>query len=246
MKKHIPNAITLLNLLSGLIALVYAFDDNIHMAFLWVCIGIFFDYWDGFVARILDVKSEMGLQLDSLADMVTSGVVPGLVVYKMLANIQENQEIYNLTPETYYMGVVPYLGFIITLGAAYRLAKFNIDTRQTDSFIGLPTPGNALFILSIPMIISTTSSETVISVLSNPYLLVVISILSAIIMNAELPLFSLKVKPNNLGAYKLQIGFVILSIILLAVLHYLAIPVIIIVYILLSIIKNMTTKQPAN
>ena len=246
MKKHIPNAITLLNLLSGLIALVYAFDDNIHMAFLWVCIGIFFDYWDGFVARILDVKSEMGLQLDSLADMVTSGVVPGLVVYKMLANIQENQEIYNLTPETYYMGVVPYLGFIITLGAAYRLAKFNIDTRQTDSFIGLPTPGNALFILSIPMIISTTSSETVISILSNPYLLVVISILSAIIMNAELPLFSLKVKPNNLGAYKLQIGFVILSIILLAVLHYLAIPVIIIVYILLSIIKNMTTKQPAN
>ncbi|MDM1354723.1 CDP-alcohol phosphatidyltransferase family protein [Myroides marinus] len=243
MKKHIPNAITLLNLLSGLIALVHAFDDNIHMAFLWVCIGIFFDYWDGFVARILNVKSEMGLQLDSLADMVTSGVVPGLVVYKMLANIQENQEIYNLTPETYYMGVVPYLGFIITLGAAYRLAKFNIDTRQTDSFIGLPTPGNALFILSIPMIISTTSNQAIIDILSNPYLLVVISILSAIIMNAELPLFSLKVKPNNLGAYKLQIGFVILSLVLLITLQYLAIPIIILVYILLSIIKNMTSKQ---
>lgn len=243
MKKHIPNAITLLNLLSGLIALVYAFDDNIHMAFLWVCIGIFFDYWDGFVARILNVKSEMGLQLDSLADMVTSGVVPGLVVYKMLANIQENQEIYNLTPETYYMGVVPYLGFIITLGAAYRLAKFNVDTRQTDSFIGLPTPGNALFILSIPMIISTTSNDAIISLLSNPYLLVVISILSAIIMNAELPLFSLKVKPNNLGAYKLQIGFVIVSLVLLIALQYLAIPIIILVYILLSIIMNMTSKK---
>ncbi|EHO06340.1 MULTISPECIES: CDP-alcohol phosphatidyltransferase family protein [Myroides] len=246
MKKHIPNAITLLNLLSGLIALVYAFDDNIHMAFLWVCIGIFFDYWDGFVARILNVKSEMGLQLDSLADMVTSGVVPGLVVYKMLANIQENQEIYNLTPETYYMGVVPYLGFIITLGAAYRLAKFNIDTRQTDSFIGLPTPGNALFILSIPMIISTTKSEEIISLLSNPYLLVVISILSAIIMNAELPLFSLKIKPNNLGTYKLQIGFMLLSLVLLATLLYLAIPIIILVYILLSIIMNMTKKQTVN
>ncbi|MDM1397470.1 CDP-alcohol phosphatidyltransferase family protein [Myroides odoratimimus] len=246
MKKHIPNAITLLNLLSGLIALVYAFDDNIHMAFLWVCIGIFFDYWDGFVARILNVKSEMGLQLDSLADMVTSGVVPGLVVYKMLANIQENQEIYNLTPETYYMGVVPYLGFIITLGAAYRLAKFNIDTRQTDSFIGLPTPGNALFILSIPMIISTTKSEEIISLLSNPYLLVVISILSAIIMNAELPLFSLKIKPNNLGAYKLQIGFMLLSLVLLVTLLYLAIPIIILVYILLSIMMNITKKQTAN
>lgn len=246
MKKHIPNAITLLNLLSGLIALVYAFDDNIHMAFLWVCIGIFFDYWDGFVARILNVKSEMGLQLDSLADMVTSGVVPGLVVYKMLANIQENQEIYNLTPETYYMGIVPYLGFIITLGAAYRLAKFNIDTRQTDSFIGLPTPGNALFILSIPMIISTTNSEEIITLLSNPYLLVVISILSAIIMNAELPLFSLKIKPNNLGAYKLQIGFMLLSLVLLITLLYLAIPIIILVYILLSIIMNITKKQTAN
>ncbi|MTG99061.1 MULTISPECIES: CDP-alcohol phosphatidyltransferase family protein [Myroides] len=243
MKKHIPNAITLLNLLSGLIACIYAFDDNIPMAFLWVCLGIFFDYWDGFVARILDVKSELGLQLDSLADMVTSGVVPGLVVYKMLASIQENQEIYNLTPETYYMGVVPYFGFIITLGAAYRLAKFNIDTRQTDSFIGLPTPGNALFILSIPMIIATTESETIISVLSNPYLLVVISILSAIIMNAELPLFSLKIKPGNLSSYKLQIGFVVLSIILLITLQYLAIPLIILIYILLSIFINLTNKK---
>lgn len=245
MKKHIPNVITLLNLLSGLIACVYAFDDNIHMAFLWVCLGIFFDYWDGFVARLLNVKSELGLQLDSLADMVTSGVVPGLVVYKQLANIQANQELYNLTPETYYMGVVPYLGFIITLGAAYRLAKFNIDTRQTDSFIGLPTPGNALFILSLPMIIATTDNEAVISFLSNPYLLVILSILSAIIMNAELPLFSLKIKPGNIGAYKLQIGFVLVSIVLLVTLQYLAIPLIILFYILLSIIKNVTSKQTA-
>ncbi|MDR0229622.1 MAG: CDP-alcohol phosphatidyltransferase family protein [Flavobacteriaceae bacterium] len=242
MKKHIPNAITLLNLLSGCIALIYAFDDNIEMTFFWVCMGIFLDYWDGFLARILNVKSELGLQLDSLADMVTSGVVPGLVIYKQLANIQENQEIYNLTPETYYMGVVPYLGFIITLGAAYRLAKFNIDKRQTESFIGLPTPGNALFIISLPLIVSTTNSEAIIALLSNPYLLVGVALLSAFLMNAELPLFSLKIKPNNLGAYKLQLGFVALSIILIIVLQYLAIPVIILSYILLSVIKNMTTK----
>ncbi len=243
MKKHIPNFITLMNLLSGLIACIYAFDDNIMMAFLWVCIGIFFDYWDGFLARLLNVKSELGLQLDSLADMVTSGVVPGLVIYKQLANIQENQEIYNLTPETYYMGFVPYIGFIITLGAAYRLAKFNIDTRQTDSFIGLPTPGNALFILSLPMIVSTTSSEVVISFLSNPYVLVVISFLSAFIMNAELPLFSLKINPKNIGAYKLQIGFVLLSVILLISLHYLAVPLIILMYIVISAIKNMLNNK---
>lgn len=242
MKKHIPNAITLLNLLSGLIALIYAFDDNILMTFLWVCIGIFLDYWDGFLARILDVKSELGLQLDSLADMVTSGVVPGFVIYKQLANIQANEEIYNLTPETGYMAIVPYLGFIITLGAAYRLAKFNIDTRQTESFIGLPTPGNALFIISLPLIVSTTHYDMVITTLSNPYVLVAISLLSAYIMNAELPLFSLKIKPSNLGAYKLQFGFVLLSIILLVVLQYLAIPVIILIYILLSVIKNLTAK----
>lgn len=243
MKKHIPNAITLLNLLSGLIALIYAFDDNILMAFIWVCIGIFFDYWDGFLARLLNVKSEMGLQLDSLADMVTSGVVPGLVIYKQLANIQANQDIYNLTAETSYMAIVPYFGFIITLGAAYRLAKFNVDTRQTESFIGLPTPGNALFIISLPLIVSTTSCETIITILSNPYVLVVISILSAFIMNAELPLFSLKIKPNNLGAYKLQLGFLIVSVILIVLLQYLAIPLIILTYILLSVFKNLTTKN---
>jgi CDP-diacylglycerol--serine O-phosphatidyltransferase len=245
MKKHIPNFITLLNLSAGLIACIYAFDDNIQMAFLWVCLGIFFDYWDGFLARALNVKSEIGLQLDSLADMVTSGVVPGLVIYKQLANIQENQELYNLTPETYYMAVVPYIGFIITLGAAYRLAKFNVDTRQTDSFIGLPTPGNALFILSLPMIVSTTHSEFIISLLSNPYVLVVISLLSAYIMNAEIPLFSLKVNPKNLSKYTLQITFIILSAILLLVLKYLAVPVIIVVYILLSVIKNKTASKEA-
>lgn len=243
MKKHIPNFITLLNLFSGLIACIYAFDDNILMAFIWVCIGIFFDYWDGFLARILQVKSELGLQLDSLADMVTSGVVPGLIIYKQLANIQETQGTYNLTPETYYMAIVPYLGFIITLGAAYRLAKFNIDTRQTESFIGLPTPGNALFILSLPLIVSTTNSEAIITYLSNPYVLVIISLLSAYIMNAELPLFSLKINPKNLGAYKLQLGFVLASLILLIALHYLAIPIIILLYIALSIIKNITTKK---
>lgn len=243
MKKHLPNFITLLNLLSGLIACIYAFDDNILMAFIWVCIGIFLDYWDGFLARILNVKSELGLQLDSLADMVTSGVVPGLIIYKQLANIQETQGLYNLTPETYYMALVPYLGFIITLGAAYRLAKFNIDTRQTDSFIGLPTPGNALFILSLPLIVSTTSSEAIITFLSNPYVLVLISVLSAYIMNAELPLFSLKINPKNLGAYKLQLGFVGVSLLLLLALHYLAIPIIILLYILLSIVKNITTKK---
>ncbi len=243
MKKHIPNLITLLNLLSGLIACVYTFDDNIQMAFIWVCIGIFFDYWDGFAARMLDVKSELGLQLDSLADMVTSGVVPGLMVYKLLANIQSNQQVYALTPETMYMAFVPYLGFIITLGACYRLAKFNVDTRQSESFIGLPTPGNALFILSLPMIAATTDSNFLIDTISNPYVLVIISFLSAYIMNAELPLFSLKINPKKIAQYKLQLVFMLSCIILLLLLQYVAIPIIILLYIFLSVIKNLNTAK---
>ncbi len=242
-KKHIPNLITLLNLSSGLIALVYVFNDNLEMSFFWVCMGIFFDFWDGFAARTLKVSSELGLQLDSLADMITSGVVPGLVMYKMIANIQENQEIYNLTPETYYMGIVPFLGFLITLGSAMRLAKFNIDSRQTDSFIGLPTPANALFILSIPVITLTTDYEFVRDLLSNPFVLVFISLFSAFIMNAEIPLFSLKTKNKNLKDNKLSLLFLGISAVMLLILQFEAIPLIIAFYILLSLIINYTSQK---
>ncbi|MEN9447432.1 MAG: hypothetical protein RJA25_722, partial [Bacteroidota bacterium] len=121
-KKHIPNIITLLNLFCGCIALVFAVDMNFEMAFYFVCLGIFFDFFDGFFARLFKVSSPLGLQLDSLADMVTSGVVPGFVMVYMIAGEYAHAPI---------QGYLPYLGFIITLGACYRLANFNIDTRQT-------------------------------------------------------------------------------------------------------------------
>jgi len=242
-KKHIPNVITLLNLLSGLIALVYAFDDNLQMAFFWVCLGIFFDFWDGFAARVLKVSSPLGVQLDSLADMVTSGVVPGVVMYQMLVHIQENYEQYTITEDTFYMKLVPFIGFVITLGACMRLAKFNIDTRQTDSFIGLPTPANALFILSIPLIMNTTESDFVFNFFSNPYVLVGISLFSAFIMNAELPLFSLKTKNKNLSDNKLTLLFLGICALLLLFFRFEAIPLIIIFYIILSVILNKTKKS---
>lgn len=242
-KKHIPNAITLLNLLAGLIALVYAFDDNLQMAFFWVCLGIFFDFWDGFAARVLKVSSPLGVQLDSLADMVTSGVVPGVAMYQMLAHIQENNELYTVTHDTFYMKLVPFIGFIITLGSCMRLAKFNIDTRQTNSFIGLPTPANALFILSIPMITNTTASDFVFEVFSNPYILVFISLFSAFIMNAELPLFSLKTKNKNLSDNKLTLLFLGICALLLLLFQFEAIPLIIAFYIGLSVILKVTKKS---
>jgi CDP-diacylglycerol--serine O-phosphatidyltransferase len=242
-KKHIPNTITLLNLLAGLLALIHAFNGNYNEAFSLVCLGIFFDYWDGFFARIWKVQSPIGLQLDSLADMVTSGVVPGLVMYKMLADIQENQSQYNLTEDTYYMGVVPYLGFLITLASCYRLAKFNVDSRQTESFIGLPTPANALLIMSIPMIQFHSEFEWLVDFLSNPYVLVGVTVLSSYLLNAEIPLFSLKVKSFSWEKYKIQVVFLIISLILIVLLEFIAIPIIILLYVMLSVLNNTIHKK---
>ena len=244
--KHVPNLITLLNLASGVIALVYAFETNWQMAFFWVCMGIFFDFWDGFFARVFKVQSPLGLQLDSLADMVTSGVVPGVVMYQLLANIADMRDEYNLSSDNFFLGILPYLGFIITLASCYRLAKFNIDTRQTDSFIGLPTPANALLILSLPVILNKTGGDGVIfATLSNPYILVGISLLSAYLLNAEIPLFSLKVKYFNWERNKIQAIFLIVSILLLFFFQYFAIPLIILSYVILSVINNRFSAKPA-
>ena len=225
-KKHIPNIITLLNLFCGCIALVSIAKDDYYSAFLFVCLGIFLDFFDGFFARLLKVSSPLGLQLDSLADMITSGVVPGYVMFTMLDLI---------TLDSY----VPYVGFVITLGACYRLANFNIDERQTDSFIGLPTPANALFFLSLPLI---SKSMLIIELFTNLYFMIGISLLSAYIMNAEIPLFSLKIKKMNLKDDALQVVFLLLSIVLLACFRFSGIPLIIMIYVLLSIINNKFLK----
>ena len=229
LKKHIPNIITLLNLLCGCIALVFAGEANFEMAFFFVCLGIFFDFFDGFFARLFNVSSPLGLQLDSLADMVTSGVVPGFVLFKMFSNSV------NSDPSLMYL---PYLGFIITLGSCYRLANFNIDTRQTDSFIGLPTPANALFILSLPLILKNSDSLLVLELLINPWVLLFISVLSAYILNAEIPLFAKKKKKFNLKDNALQLFFLLISILLLAYLQFAGVALIIVFYVLLSIITN--------
>ncbi|TGD57175.1 CDP-alcohol phosphatidyltransferase family protein [Flavobacterium humi] len=233
-KKHIPNIITLLNLFCGCIALVFVSEFKFEMAFLFVCLGIFLDFFDGFFARLFKVSSPLGLQLDSLADMVTSGVVPGYVMFMLLKNDYTN------APAVSFL---PYLGFVITLGACYRLANFNIDTRQTDSFIGLPTPANALFMLSLPLIAMHHQNSTIVDCLGNQWVLIAITLLSAYIMNAEIPLFSLKIKDFSFKKNTLQILFLASSIILLLVFRYLGIPVVIVFYILLSIANNAMAKK---
>ena len=233
-KKHIPNLITLINLFCGCVAVVFVSEQNYEMAFYMVCLGIFFDFFDGFFARLFKVSSPLGLQLDSLADMVTSGVVPGYVMFSMFTNSAH---------ELGTNPLIPLLGFIVTLGSCYRLANFNIDTRQTDSFIGLPTPANALFILSLPLVLKFSDSLMILEILTNQWVLLVITLCSAYILNAEIPLFSLKIKKFNLKNNALQIVFLLSSIILVLLLHYLAIPLIIIFYVLLSVVNNKFLKK---
>ncbi|MBJ2126405.1 phosphatidylcholine/phosphatidylserine synthase [Flavobacterium sp. IB48] len=235
-KKHIPNLITLINLFCGCVAIVFISENNYLMAFFMVCLGIFFDFFDGFFARLFKVSSPLGLQLDSLADMVTSGVAPGYVMYSMF--VHSGHEL-GTHP------AIPFLGFIITLGSCYRLANFNIDTRQTDSFIGLPTPANALFIISLQIVLDmyAESSLFILELLTNQWVLLIITLCSAYILNAEIPLFALKIKKFSLKENALQIVFLVISVLMIILLHYIAIPLIIAFYVLLSVINNLFLKK---
>lgn len=233
-KKHIPNIITLLNLFCGCIALVFASQLNFEWTFYFVCLGIFFDFFDGFFARLFKVSSPLGLQLDSLADMVTSGVVPGFVMYHLFQKSQN--------PESDFV-FLPFLGFIITLGACYRLANFNIDTRQTDSFIGLPTPANTLFIISLPLVLDYSDSIITFEILTNQLILLTITLISSYMMNAEIPLFSLKIKDFTFKKNALQIVFLGVSVLLLVFFQYLGVALTILSYVLLSVITNRFLRK---
>ncbi|MBP6425034.1 MAG: CDP-alcohol phosphatidyltransferase family protein [Flavobacterium sp.] len=236
-KKQVPNTITLLNLFCGCIAMVFALKNDFEMAFYFVSLGIFLDFFDGFFARLFQVSSPLGLQLDSLADMVTSGVVPGIVMYQMMGSSSGFPKL------DWIVEPFPFIGFLITLGSCYRLANFNIDTRQTDSFIGLPTPANALFILSLPLVLRDLDSFFVLELLTNPFVLIGITLLSVYMLNAEIPLFSLKIKQMSLKKNALQFSFLLSSLVLLVVFQYAGIPLVIVLYVLLSVANNAFSKM---
>jgi len=248
MKKHIPNLITLLNLLSGLMAVIFALKGDLALASFLIMLGIIFDFFDGFAARLLNVSGELGKQLDSLADMVTSGAAPAMIMYKLLEKSQENTVWYQELSSTigswvptddttfYYF---PFIGLLIALASAYRLAKFNIDTRQTSSFIGLPTPAASLVIVALPLIQIYSSNITALNLTNSKVFLISITILLSILMNVELPLFSLKFKNFSIKDNWYVFLFLLISIILLTWLHFVAIPLIIGIYIVMSVIINL-------
>ena len=235
--KHIPNIVTLGNLFCGTLAAIFAVGGHFEMTALFVVLGVFLDFFDGFFARVLKVSGELGKQLDSLADMVTSGVVPGIVLFVLLGN---NQQIpYEIDSEFKFSMGLPLLGLIITLSACYRLAKFNLDTRQSESFIGLPTPAMSLFIVSLPLVQMHSDIDFVKDLIGNNYFLIGITILFSFLMNSEFHLFSLKFKNYGVKENLFKYILILFSIILLITIEYLAVPVIIISYVILSMLKNM-------
>ncbi|HSI91671.1 MAG TPA: CDP-alcohol phosphatidyltransferase family protein, partial [Adhaeribacter sp.] len=232
MKRSIPNLITCLNLFCGCLAVYFIFHNDMVLAAYLVFLAALLDFMDGMVARLLQAYSEIGKQLDSLADMVSFGFVPGVFMFHLL-----QRSLYGLDS---FLGisptVFPFLGFLITIFSALRLAKFNIDTRQTTSFIGMPTPACTIFVCSLPLILANDTFG-VTAIILNPWLLAGLTILLSYLLVAEIPLFALKFKNLTWKDNSVRFIFVLMAAGLSILLGFTAIPFIIALYIILSIIK---------
>lgn len=224
--KHIPNTITCLNLVSGAVAVAYAFEGLFPMAFLFIVIGAVFDFFDGMTARLLHVSSSIGKELDSLADDITFGLAPASIVYNYLCAATMPAW---LDPVS---SMLPYLAFIIAAFSALRLAKFNLDERQTTSFIGLPTPANALFWASLIVGGGDWIEQSGIGV----YLILALVLLTSWLLVAELPMFALKFKSLGWRGNEIKYIFVITCIPMLAFLGALGFAVVMSWYVVLSMI----------
>ena len=240
--KYLPNLITLLNLMFGSVAAVFAVLNHLEWAAFFFLLGVTCDFLDGLVARALGVQSELGIQLDSLADMITSGLVPGLVMCQMLGMSLSGGWnsgsffVDALTREGWPQAWFPFSGLLITLASGWRLARFNIDENQVSSFIGLPTPANALLIISLPLIVLYNGSEFTNSVLLNPWFLSILTLLSAFLLNSPIELFALKFKGWGFAENAVKYIFLLVGAVLVITLQYLAIPLVILLYILLSVV----------
>jgi CDP-diacylglycerol--serine O-phosphatidyltransferase len=196
---------------------------NLTLAAWMVFLGATFDFFDGFAARLLKVSSPIGKELDSLADCVTFGVLPSAIMFRLLDNLQIHP-------------LLPYLAFLISLCAALRLAKFNVDTRQSEAFIGLPSPANAILIASLPLM--NLSENFFTPYFQNIYAFVLFTISSSFLMVSELPLFALKFKEFSFEKNKLKFIFLFVSFLLLLIFQASSMPLVIGLYILVSLLEK--------
>ena len=246
-KKQIPNIITLSNLSCGAIAIYFAAQHCLITASLFVLLGAVFDFFDGMTARLLKVQSPIGKELDSLADDVTFGVAPGFIAFQVLNDVAVGNLFW-----------LKFLALLIPAFSAYRLAKFNLDERQTTSFIGLPTPANALIWLSIGTMheLFTTQNydswlwslggvrvwQNIAPTVENPWFLAILIIVLCVALVCELPLFSLKFKNLHWGDNYPRFVFLILSLIMIVLMGIVAIPFVMLLYIFISICYPPTSN----
>lgn len=234
MKKHIPNLFTSLNVFSGCIACVMAFNGEYFWVVFFVILSAIFDFLDGFMARLLNAYSPMGKELDSLADMVSFGLAPSLVVFRYLSDYGRE-----LTPISTINAYLPYIAFLLAVFSALRLAKFNIDERQTSSFIGLNTPANAMFWVSLcyglhSMLDGASMVWT--------YSIVILIIVFSFLMIAELPMFSFKIKSLHWKGNELRYLLVAVIVVSFIFIQIPALSIGIVAYILLSLLTYKKTQ----
>ncbi len=220
----IPNFITLGNLLCGCLGLIFVFEGDLKMASYCIFIALVLDFFDGFVARLLKSASEIGKELDSLADVVSFGVLPAFMLFSIL---QKTDKIFEYQH---------YIALALALASALRLAKFNIDTRQSDSFIGVPTPANGMIIAALPFILPEAGILS--HIFNNTYILIGYALLMSYLLNAELPLFALKFKDFTWANNSVKFMFLIFALILLIFFKVAALPLIILSYIVFSVFLN--------
>jgi CDP-diacylglycerol---serine O-phosphatidyltransferase len=230
MKRHLPNFLTCCNLICGCFGIVFVLEGReIPAAYLVWLAGVF-DFFDGFVARVLKVSSPIGKELDSLADVVSFGLLPSLVMYKMIS-------------ESTDVSALPYIAFTIAVFSALRLAIFNVDETQTDSFRGLNTPANTIFITSLPLLYNEVGTW-----LNDTRVLVAITLIFSFLLVSRIRFFAFKFKNFSWRDNKMRFTFLILAVLLLISLQVLAIPMIIILYIAFSLLDNRfrVTKSAKN
>lgn len=227
-KQHIPNAITLLNLFFGCCALVSLLDGHYLTAFWLIVAAVAADYADGLVARLLGVHSELGKELDSIADMVSFGVVPGAIYYSLLLAALgldgESGLAYAALP-----------GFVVSVFSGFRLAKFNLDTRQTEGFIGLPTPSSTMFAVGLMLIYALDSYGSGQWVIASPALLYTIIAIQAYLLVSEVPMFALKFKSLSWKGNEVQFIFAGIAVLLLVFTRELAFSAVVLLYVGFSI-----------
>jgi CDP-diacylglycerol---serine O-phosphatidyltransferase len=251
MKKHIPNIITLLNLFFGCCALVCIFSTEFINAAIFLIFSGFCDYFDGMLARLLNIKSDFGKEVDSLADMVSFGVVPGAIVYMMLVLVHETGAIDYFTPSLLSQSIfklhpAALPAFIISAFSCYRLAKFNLDTRQTENFIGLNTPSNTLFFLGL-LFVAKYNTLGLSHLVLNPYFLYLLIPISSFLLISEIPMFSMKMKKFEWKGNEARFIFALLSIAMLILFQWSSFAFIITFYVVLNIVLmfNKPSQTPS-